>query len=131
MRGSGGELEALSRLVASGEVALTGDVDTEERDESDASDTPKPRRRAEAPDLPAWNEGGEWGASFDAPPSDDSELSDIPTVEAFDGTESFESESESESEPEPDTERQLEPETELEAEIELEPEPETETEERS
>lgn len=66
VRGSGAELEALSRLVASGEVALTADL--EEDAESETSDDAAPESR---PEPPAWNEGTEWGASFDAPPTED------------------------------------------------------------
>lgn len=85
VRGGGGELEALTRLVASGEVALTGDSEGDEREANDDVDPaePKPRRRPEAPELPGWSEGSEWGSSFDAPPSEDAELSDVPTPEAF------------------------------------------------
>jgi chromosome partition protein MukE len=60
VRGSGADLEALSRLVASGEVALTSDLD--ESDPLDTEIAPESR-----PEPPAWNEGSEWGASFDAP----------------------------------------------------------------
>jgi chromosome partition protein MukE len=63
VRGSGADLEALSRLVASGEVALTNDVD--DVDDADAADAETPP--ASRPEPPTWNEGSEWGASFDAP----------------------------------------------------------------
>jgi chromosome partition protein MukE len=69
VRGSGAELEALNRLVASGEVALTNDdesVEGEEPEPSDSdSDSDSPLTTHDAP--PAWNEGAEWGASFDTP----------------------------------------------------------------
>ena len=71
VRGSGADVEALARLVASGEVALTGDEQAEaesaEHDEAPASE----------PEPPTWNEGTEWGSSFDsvadadAPPASD------------------------------------------------------------
>jgi chromosome partition protein MukE len=66
VRGSGADLEALTRLVASGEVALTGESD-------DESDVPEGEVAApdSRPEPPAWNEGTEWGSSFAAPPSTD------------------------------------------------------------
>jgi chromosome partition protein MukE len=65
VRGSGAELEALSRLVASGEVALTAELD-EESEAAEGDAAPESR-----PEPPAWNEGSEWGASFDAPSEED------------------------------------------------------------
>jgi chromosome partition protein MukE len=75
VRGSGADLEALSRLVASGEVALTSDGDEAEAEtETDGADLDAaPESR---PEPPAWNEGTEWGASFDAPPGADDDLVD-------------------------------------------------------
>jgi chromosome partition protein MukE len=65
VRGSGADLEALTRLVASGEVALTGELDDEaEASEGDAAPDSRP-------EPPAWNEGTEWGASFEAPAAAD------------------------------------------------------------
>ncbi len=67
VRGSGAELEALSRLVASGEISLTEDASgTEEGEDSE------PRASLKPQNLPVseWNEGSEWGASFDAPELD-------------------------------------------------------------
>jgi chromosome partition protein MukE len=72
VRGSGADLEALTRLVASGEVALTdGDDDAPDSDDAvsvDAEPDSSPTPRT-AP-LPQWNEGSEWGASFDKPASE-------------------------------------------------------------
>jgi chromosome partition protein MukE len=65
VRGSGAELEALSRLVASGEVALTSELEGETEA---ADDEAAPASR---PEPPTWNEGSEWGASFDAPSEED------------------------------------------------------------
>lgn len=69
VRGSGADVEALARLVASGEVALTADAESEE-DSAEETEAP-----ASAPEPPVWNEGTEWGSSFDsnegAEPSDD------------------------------------------------------------
>jgi chromosome partition protein MukE len=64
VRGSGADLEALTRLVASGEVALTGEPD-DETEAADSESAPDSR-----PEPPAWNEGTEWGASFDTPTSE-------------------------------------------------------------
>jgi len=72
VRGSGAELEALNRLVASGEVALTSDDDGLEGDEADSPDSDSGAdsvRKPQSSPPPAWNEGAEWGASFDPPPS--------------------------------------------------------------
>ncbi len=66
VRGSGADLEALTRLVASGEVALTGELDDEEAEASEGDTAPDSR-----PEPPAWNEGTEWGASFEAPATPD------------------------------------------------------------
>jgi chromosome partition protein MukE len=88
VRGSGADLEALSRLVASGEVALTNDGDDGDDDVTDPDTAPASR-----PEPPAWNEGTEWGASFDSP---EPEPDDDPEPEPDD-------------DPEPDTERSDEP----------------------
>jgi chromosome partition protein MukE len=65
VRGSGAEVEALSRLVASGEVALTAELDEDaeagEHDEAPLSGA----------EPPAWNEGSEWGSSFDSDSAED------------------------------------------------------------
>jgi chromosome partition protein MukE len=82
VRGSGAELEALSRLVASGEVALTADLD----DESEASEGETAPESQ--PEPPTWNEGSEWGSTFDAPseadvpPPDHSSSEDEEPLEA-------------------------------------------------
>jgi chromosome partition protein MukE len=69
VRGSGADIEALNQLVASGEVALTGDdVDADSDDVAADDGTPG---KADEIAVPVWNEGAEWGASFEAPPSDD------------------------------------------------------------
>ena len=78
VRGSGAEIEALNRLVASGEVALTGDLtDTDEEDAEGAAEETETRTKAQPAPLPEWNEGSEWGASFDAPPPD----ADVPSID--------------------------------------------------
>jgi chromosome partition protein MukE len=66
VRGSGADLEALTRLVASGEVALTEDGDdTSDNDDPEApAPAPAARRDPYAGVVPQWNEGSEWGASF-------------------------------------------------------------------
>lgn len=65
VRGSGADVEALSRLVASGEVALTAELDEDaeagEHDEAALSEA----------EPPAWNEGSEWGSSFDSDSAED------------------------------------------------------------
>ncbi|HYJ09920.1 MAG TPA: chromosome partition protein MukE [Polyangiaceae bacterium] len=65
VRGSGADVEALSRLVASGEVALTAELE-EEAETAELDETPM----SEA-EPPAWNEGTEWGSSFDSDTDDD------------------------------------------------------------
>jgi chromosome partition protein MukE len=72
VRGSGADLEALNRLVASGEVALTSDEESSESDESESSDIDNSQLTTHN-SPPAWNEGAEWGASFDPAPSDSEE----------------------------------------------------------
>jgi chromosome partition protein MukE len=73
VRGSGADLEALNRLVASGEVALTT-PDDEEADEQ----APETADEDEPAAPPEWNEGSEWGASFDSPPSETLEDEETP-----------------------------------------------------
>lgn len=82
VRGSGADLEALTRLVASGEVALTGELD-------DETETPEGEAAPDSqPEPPVWNEGTEWGASFEAPAGADdlvdsrSVLDDSPKAQA-------------------------------------------------
>ena len=65
VRGSGAEVEALSRLVASGEVALTAELD-EDAEAGEPDEAPP----SEA-EPPAWNEGSEWGSSFDSDSAED------------------------------------------------------------
>jgi chromosome partition protein MukE len=79
VRGSGADIEALNKLVASGEVALTEGDESDDNDAEASSpdSTPDPRH---AP-LPQWNEGAEWGSSFDAPPADP----DAPPEEEYRG----------------------------------------------
>ena len=72
VRGSGADLEALNRLVASGEISLTTDDADGDGDDTEASD-PDSIPEAETAAVPAWNEGAEWGASFDPTPSDSDE----------------------------------------------------------
>lgn len=76
VRGSGADVEALSRLVASGEVALTSEVD----DEGEAAEVDEAPAFDQEP--PAWNEGSEWGSSFDS--GDDGET-DEASDQAGDG----------------------------------------------
>jgi chromosome partition protein MukE len=122
VRGGSGELEALSRLVASGEVALTGDLEDEEQEDEESADPKPPRRRADTLDLPAWNEGGEWGASFD-PPASDPEISES----AF----NTETETPADSEAEDSHHLSFEPEPEPVVPEPAVPDPEIESEERS
>jgi chromosome partition protein MukE len=70
VRGSGAELEALERLVASGEVALTPDVQAEDDggETEYAPDGDDEEADAGALEPQAWGEGLEWGAGFEAPP---------------------------------------------------------------
>ncbi|RYZ05468.1 MAG: condensin subunit E [Myxococcales bacterium] len=81
VRGNGAELEALNRLVASGEISLTGDSETDGEDESGGETTVTeraPRRGAQAMPVTEWNEGSDWGASFEKEPSEE----DSPPAEA-------------------------------------------------
>jgi chromosome partition protein MukE len=79
VRGGGGELEALSRLVASGEVALTGDATDD--DEAEATDVDGDDASATVDTLsqnvPDWSEG--WGAAFAPAASEITPLEDEPT----------------------------------------------------
>ncbi len=80
VRGSGADLEALTRLVASGEVALTGDADSDDdADDDDESSENTPRSNPRAAPLPTWNEGSEWGASFDSPEPEQQPESESPS----------------------------------------------------
>ena len=68
VRGSGADVEALQRLVASGEVALAPETDDEaEGSESSESEAPPSAR----PEPARWDEGAEWGSSFDGAPTRD------------------------------------------------------------
>lgn len=79
VRGSGADLEALNKLVASGEVALTDD-EVGDDEETETQSAPKPRRGGDL-NVPEWNEGSEWGSGFDAPPPDP----DAPPLEEYRG----------------------------------------------
>jgi chromosome partition protein MukE len=76
VRGSGADLEALTRLVASGEISLAEEA-TEEPGEEPQERAVK--RGPQAMPVKEWNEGSEWGSSFesaaeepnaDAPPAE-------------------------------------------------------------
>jgi chromosome partition protein MukE len=133
VRGSGADLDALTRLVASGEVALTegdeaADADDVVSPEADADSSPT----AQAAALPEWNEGSEWGASFDKPAEDiPPGLRTLPKPPRpdEDDEDEFEDEPESRVEfgppPEPEPEPELEPGPELELESAAEAETET------
>lgn len=82
VRGSGADLEALTRLVASGEVALTED-DSDAIDNDDPEAPAPERRDPYAATATQWSEGSEWGASFAAEPAPESEASH-PTESATD-----------------------------------------------
>jgi chromosome partition protein MukE len=75
VRGNGAELEALNRLVASGEISLTPDEEESEELGGEPAER-APRGGAQALPVTEWNEGSEWGASFEAegaeeePPAD-------------------------------------------------------------
>jgi chromosome partition protein MukE len=80
VRGNGAELEALSRLVASGEISLT-EVE-EETDDAGAPERPL-RGEASVP-LTEWSEGSNWGASFEAestPPPEEAQAESAPLPE--------------------------------------------------
>jgi chromosome partition protein MukE len=79
VRGSGADLEALNKLVASGEVALTDDEAGDDED-AETQSAPKARRGADV-HVPEWNEGSEWGSGFDAPPPDP----DAPPLDEYRG----------------------------------------------
>jgi len=113
VRGSGADLEALTRLVASGEVALTNDNDDEDAPDSDDASAlragPDSSPNVQAVALPAWNEGSEWGASFDKPAEDiDPALRTLPKAARKPHLDS-DSELEAESAPEPEAETEAEP----------------------
>jgi len=99
VRGSGADLEALTRLVASGEVALTEDDHDHDADsDSDETEASTPARRdPHAATLPQWSEGSEWGATFAVEPATEAESESEPETES-------EPESEPEPEPEPEPE---------------------------
>jgi chromosome partition protein MukE len=148
VRGSGADVEALARLVASGEVALTeNDDDSPEQDDAEPGEAVAraPARRPEPAPLPEWNEGSEWGASFDAPappaedepePDDEARADEPePNDEALADEPEGDDEAGSAGEPELADEADDEPETESQAEVALLPvdafgdfEPDTETE---
>jgi chromosome partition protein MukE len=86
VRGGTSELEALSRLVASGEVALTEDArDDADDNEPEAGDADADATvDAIAQNVPEWSEG--WGANFDQPagepPDGDEATSEAPVGDA-------------------------------------------------
>jgi chromosome partition protein MukE len=73
VRGGASELEALSRLVASGEVALTEDGDDAEGNEpetdAEAEAEAEVEQASPIPAAPEWSEG--WGDEFAQPRSDE------------------------------------------------------------
>ena len=71
VRGSGAELEAMSRLVASGEISLTEDLDAGEEGE-EAPSEPRAQRKPQHMPISEWNEGSEWGNSFSPGEGEDS-----------------------------------------------------------
>jgi chromosome partition protein MukE len=83
VRGGTSELEALSRLVASGEVALTEDAhdatDDNEPEPGDVDGDADATVDAIAQNVPEWSEG--WGANFD-PPAGEPAADDEATSEA-------------------------------------------------
>lgn len=91
VRGSGADAEALKRLVASGEIALSSDVESSETEDEVEPNDAEP---AGSPAATSFDEGLEWGASFD---STDAGADMDAGAEADAGAES-ESESELESE---------------------------------
>ncbi|MES1184949.1 MAG: chromosome partition protein MukE [Myxococcales bacterium] len=132
VRGSGADMEALTRLVASGEVALTeGDDDEDAADDHETSPDSDSSPVARAAALPEWNEGSEWGASFDK-----SDSLPGPQLEAEPEREidpalrtlpkAARTELDSELDSEPDTETETELETQTETQLDSEPEPDTE-----
>jgi len=131
VRGSGADLEALTRLVASGEVALTEGDDDDAADDHDASPDADSSPVARAAALPEWNEGSEWGASFDKADSlPGPELDSEPEREIDPALRTLpkaaRTEPESELDSEPDTETETELETQTETQLDSEPEPDTE-----
>ena len=97
VRGSGADLEALTRLVASGEVALTEDGDDTSDNDDAETPAPAPRRDPYAGAVPQWNEGSDWGASFAAPAPDSD--SDSDSDSAPDSTSNLASTSDSDAPP--------------------------------
>ena len=87
VRGSGADLEALTRLVASGEVALTEDDHDHDTDSDDPEAQAPALRDPQAAALPQWSEGSEWGASFAAEPSPEAETETETEAEAETETE--------------------------------------------
>jgi chromosome partition protein MukE len=67
VRGSGAELEALERLVASGEVALSDEIEGADDDGEEASAELEGEAAVLEPEPSEWGEGAAWGADFDAP----------------------------------------------------------------
>jgi len=122
VRGAGGELEALTRLVASGEVALTDDaVDSDDAGSSEGEAEPDSSPTAQAAAIPAWNEGSEWGASFDRPADEiPPALRTLPKLQR----DSDEDEDEDEFEDEPESRVENEAVAVPKVEPESEPEPE-------
>jgi chromosome partition protein MukE len=80
VRGNGAELEALSRLVASGEISLT----EVEEETDDAAPPERPLRGEASVPLTEWSEGSNWGASFEAesaPPPEEAPAESAPLPE--------------------------------------------------
>ena len=143
VRGSGADLDALTRLVASGEVALTeGDDDASDNEDASSAE-PDSSPTVQAAAIPEWNEGSEWGASFDKPtgeiPPGLRTLPKPPRPDDDEEDDEFEDEPESrlemgseppflpEPEPEPVPELETETATETVTETETATEAETET----
>jgi len=99
VRGGTSELEALSRLVASGEVALTGDDDGAEENEQDGEEVVE-RASPRVPNLPEYSDGG-WGAAFDQPEREEEPPQVIAEPEAV-AEPVYEAEPKHEAEPEPE-----------------------------
>jgi chromosome partition protein MukE len=127
VRGSGADLEALTRLVASGEVALTEGDDDDEADDHDTSPDPDSSPVARAAALPEWNEGSEWGASFDKSDSlPTPQLGPEPEREIDPALRTLPKAPRPEAEPETETETELDSDPDTESELDSEPEPDTE-----
>ncbi len=81
VRGSGADVEALARLVASGEVALATEVD--EAGEAVEGAEADARQSEPEPEPAVWNEGAEWGGSFDSSSTDaDADTTDDPAEDS-------------------------------------------------